>query len=164
MITLLFILIVLVAIFSFKPDKKNMQLVNEEIQKLPKISLRGKNMTGTQKFLNLAYDDDEILNSFLYESGAVKLEMKNGKYIFAPLSEIEVRFTKSNNMIFVTVKRGNIKIEFREMAFLYTQQEWEVIYKVLSLAGRTYGADMFSDLNKNIGKVNSILKALKALQ
>lgn len=90
--------------------------------------------------------------------------MKNGRVVSAPLQEVEVHFTKTKGIIEVTVKGGNSKIEFREMDHLFSHQEWEVIYRVLSLAGTTYGKDIFSDWNKNLGTVNSILKAMKFLQ
>ncbi|MGJ0550370.1 hypothetical protein [Phocaeicola vulgatus] len=164
MITFIIIIIVLCLIFGNKADKKNIQKDNEEIDKLPRIYFKSKNLTGTQKFLNLAFFDNEILNSFLYDNKRITLVMKNGRVVSAPLQEVEVHFTKTKGIIEVTVKGGNSKIEFREMDHLFSHQEWEVIYRVLSLAGTTYGKDIFSDWNKNLGTVNSILKAMKFLQ
>lgn len=167
MITLLIIVIIVLAIcgaFNPTPDKKDKQKVREEIEKLPRIFLKGKKMSGFEKFANLAYDDNTILKSFLYDNSIVTLTMQSGKVLTASLASMEVHFEKvKNSPIDVTVIDRNYKINFYEMAGLYTSQEWEVIYKVLSLANTTYGTDIFSNWNKNMSKVNSILKIIKLL-
>lgn len=165
MITLIIIIAVVLAIISINsPDKKNEKKVQEEIQRLPKIDFKANNLTGFQKFINLAYDESSVLTEFQYEQEYVKLTMRNGKTLFAPLSKMEVHFTKNSGLIVVTVKYREDKISFYEMSKLYSNQEWEVIYRVLCLAGVTYGSDIFSSFNKNLGKVNTILKILKAIQ
>ena len=167
MITILLIVIVVLAIcgaFNPTPDKKNKQKDREEIEKLPRIFLKGKKMGGLEKLANLAYDDNKILKSFLYDNGIVTLTMQSGKVLTASLTSMEVHFVKLRSApIDVTVIDRNYKINFYEMAGLYSSQEWEVIYKVLSLANTTYGTDIFSSWNKNMSKVNSILKILKFL-
>ena len=119
-------------------------------------------MSGLEKFANLAYDDRKILKSFLYDSGHVTLTMQNGDVLTASLGSIEVLFSKfKNNPIDVTVIFKNQKVNFYEMVGLYSDKEWEVIFKILSLANKTYGTYIFSNWNKNMGKVNSILKIIK---
>lgn len=140
-----------------------MQEVKEEISKLPRIYFKSRELTSFKKFLNLAYEKKVVLDSFLYEKGNIKLIMKDGKSINSSLSDTVVYFSKNNGLIYVTVKNFNDKIQFYEVTN-FNQQEWEVIYKVLSLAGTTYGVGIFSNWNKNIGKVNSILKIIKFLQ
>lgn len=90
--------------------------------------------------------------------------MKNGKTLIASLSKMEVRFVKNRGLISVTVKCEGEEVSFYGMSKLYTDQEWEVIYRVLCLAGTTYGTSIFSGWNKNIGKVNTILKIIKVFQ
>ena len=97
----------------------------------------------------------------MYDNGFVTLTMQSGAKLTASLSSMQVIFQKVNSLIEVTVSDRNSKINFYEMAYLYSNQEWEVIYKVLSLANTTYGTDIFSNWNKNMGKVNSILKIIK---
>lgn len=164
LIIIVIIIAIMAVIASNQPDKKNKEKVEEEISKLPKIYLKSRTLTGFEKAMNLAYDDTCILDSFLYEQGTVKLTMKNGKVLWFPLSEAEVRFEKDKiRGIFVTVKHCRGKVKFNEITN-FNNQEWEVIYKVLSLAGTTYGTDIFSNWNKNLSKINSILKIIKALQ
>lgn len=160
-IVIIVIICVWVLIASNTPDKKDKEKVKEEIEKLPRILLKSKNLSGWEKFVNLAYDDSTILKSFLYDNGFVTLTMQSGAKLTASLSSMQVIFTKVNSLIEVTVSDRNSKIKFYEMAYLYSNQEWEVIYKVLSLANTTYGTDIFSNWNKNMGKVNSILKIIK---
>jgi len=158
------VLVVWALIATFTPDKKDNLKVKEEIEKLPRIDLKGKKMSGLEKLANLAYDDNTILKSFLYDNGIVTLTMQSGKVLAASLTSMEVHFVKLRNApIDVTVIDRNYKINFYEMAGLYSSQEWEVIYKVLSLANTTYGTDIFSSWNKNMSKVNSILKIIKSL-
>ena len=72
MITILIIGLVIWALYaSFTPDKKDHQKVREEIEKLPRIYFKGKELGGINKFLNLAYDDSRIMKSFLYDKGQV---------------------------------------------------------------------------------------------
>lgn len=165
MITLIIIAIIIWAVISAcTTDKKDEKKVQEEIQLLPRIDFKAKDLSSFQKFMNLAYDDSSVLTAFLYEQGYVRLTMKNGKILLAPLSKIEAHFVKNSGLIFVTVKCEGEEVSFYEMSKLYSNQEWEVIYRVLCLAGTTYGTDIFSSWNKNIGKVNSILKIVKAFQ
>lgn len=164
MITILIIIVVIAIIGSAMPDKKDKKQVREEIEKLPRIFFRGKNMSGLEKFANLAYDDRKILKSFLYDSGFVTLTMQNGDVLTASLGTIEVFFSKlKNSPIDVTVIYQNQKVNFYQMVGLYSDKEWEVIYKILSLANTTYGTHIFSNWNKNMSKVNSVLNIIKFL-
>ena len=67
MITLIIIVMIIWAVISAcTPDKKNEKKVQEEIQRLPRINLRAKELSGFQKFMNLAYDESSILIDFTY--------------------------------------------------------------------------------------------------
>lgn len=165
MITILIIVLVIWALKSaFTPDKKDEQKVQEEIEKLPRIFLKGKNMGKMEKFANLAFDDSKILKSFLYENGNVTFTMQSGQILVASLSSMEVHFVKFKNApIDVTVKDRNYSLNFQEMIYLYQDQEWEIIFKVLSLAKTTYGTSIFSQWNKNVSTVSSIIKLVNML-
>ena len=165
MITILIIGLVIWALYaSFTPDKKDHQKVREEIEKLPRIYFKGKELGEINKFLNLAYDDSRIMKSFLYDKGQVTLTMKNGTILTAPLSSMVVYFQKAKlSPIEVTIHYRDRDIYFYEMHGLYSSKEYEVIYKILSLANTTYGTDIFNEWNKNLSKVNSILKIMKYL-
>lgn len=124
MITLIIIVMIIWAVISAcTPDKKNEKKVQEEIQRLPRINLRAKELSGFQKFMNLAYDESSILIDFTYDSGYVRLMMKNGNTLLAPLSETIVRFVKNSELITVTVEYKKMKISFYEMSKLYSDQE-----------------------------------------
>lgn len=58
-----------------------------------------------------------------YDSGYVRLMMKNGNTLLAPLSETIVRFVKNSELITVTVEYKKMKISFYEMSKLYSDQE-----------------------------------------
>lgn len=163
-LTLLIIIIVIICIVKAnKPDKKDAQKVSKRILKLPKIYLKSKKMSSFDKFMNLAYDDSSILSSFVYENGSITLTMGNGKVLCTPLSATTVRFEKYKKYpINVSVSASGQKVKFYEMDNFYSNKEWELIYRVLCLAGVTYGTDIF--WYWNISDVGSIIKILNSMR
>ena len=155
--TLIIIIVIGIIIYSaLTPNNKTQGEINQAKHQLPNIYLQARNMGGLLKTLNLAFDDSVILQHFSYENGVVTLTMKNGAIMKAPLSDMEVSFDALVNEIHATIfayGRKQKVITYDN----FNKHEWEVILRVLALAGKTYGTSFLignvGDTHKNIQQI-----------
>ena len=155
--TLIIIIVIGIIIYSaITPNNKTQGEINQAKHQLPNIYLQARNMGGLLKTLNLAFDDSIILQFFSYENGVVTLTMKNGAILKASLADMEVSFEVLVNSIQTTIVAHGRK----QKVITYdnfNKNEWEVILRVLALAGRTYGTSFLtgdvSDTQKNIQQI-----------
>lgn len=176
MITLI-IISVLIGYFVYKfVDKQDQKIENKAQKKvkeekatiasLPDIHFEAREMTTTQKALNLNLGDEYLLQTFEYKKDGrtIFLKMKNGARIFGPLSEAEVRFErvgKENHNVYIQIDQQNFS--FSTMAYIFPDKEWEVILHMLSLAGRAHNVAAIQPINKNFDRAMTIIKILKYL-
>lgn len=149
---------------AFSPDKKNMSKVIKERNEIPSFVLRAKPLSTGWKILNFSFDSNSELQEFSYNNGEITLKMKGGKCLSGHLSNFTVEFAKLNGgLIYVTVKKAGKKIEFYQMSKLFTDDEWDLIFRTLSLASTTYGTRIFSKWEKGLGTTMSIMKLLQKI-
>ena len=80
MITVIIIILIIIVIkASTTPDKKDKQVIKNEINNLSNFSLQAKSIS---KFEEWNYSKECILDSFMYNNGAVRLVTKDGQILF----------------------------------------------------------------------------------
>lgn len=162
MITLFIIIVIVCIIWGCKKDKHNVAEDATTLASIPSFTVTAKPMSTFSKVMNLAYDDNQLLQSFSYSNQLVVIRMKSGKTISCPLVNLSVAFQKQTGNIFYTVKGCGVKIDFYQTTNI-SDKEWDAINSILCLAGETYGRDMFSKTAKKLGYINLALKAIKAI-
>ena len=178
MFTFLFVILICYFIYKIaskhetKQEIKAQKKVKQEkatLGSLPDIHIAAKEMTKAEKALNLYPADKDLLQSFDYSKSGrvVTVRMKNGDTLTGEISKLEVWFEKwgKENHI-VKVSNGSKLITFYTMSFLFTDSQWEVILHMLSLAGKAHNVIAIeppSQLEKNLGRANTILKIIKLI-
>lgn len=160
---ILIVLFIIVVIVSLKPKQKSQNEMVQAQNSLPNIYLQERNMGGLLKTLNLAFDDSVVLQYFSYENGVVTLTMKNGATMKAPLSDMEVSYSTYVSEIHATV----VAYGRKQKVITYdnfNKHEWEVILRVLALAGRTYGTSfLVGNVDNTQKNIREILKELNRI-
>ena len=170
MFTLLIIVIVVLVIVKLNSkDKKSskVQAINEEkTASLPDMVFYAKEMTSTQKALNLWPSDKDLLQEFMYSSSnrMIYLKMRDGRFVNCPLSQLDVTFDKVSGLYRIVIQNGNVKFSFYQYAYIFTDNEWDVIMSTLTLAGTTRNVEIMGATYKNLNKVNTVLKIISKLQ
>lgn len=170
MITLLIIIIIIWAIVkSNSKDKKSQkeQAIDEEkTASLPDMTFYAKEMTSTQKALNMWPGDKDLLQEFRYTSSnrMIYMKMRDGRFVNCPLSQLDVTFDKVSGMYRIVIKNDNVKFSFYQYPYVFTDKEWDIILSTLTLAGTTRNVEIMGSTYKNLSKVNTVLKIIKALQ
>ena len=171
MITFIVIILVVLSIIQANsPDKKSKKqlAINEKrIAVLPDMEFYAKEMSSMMKALNLWPDDKVLLQEFKYTSinKMIYLKTKDGKFIKCSLSDLVVYFDKGKGGPYqITVKNNSTKLFFYALSTLFTNKEWDIILSTLTLAGTTYNVDILGSTYKNLTKVNTVLRIIKALQ
>ena len=170
MFTILVIILVVIAIkAATSPDKKSKkeQAANEEkIANLPDMAFSAKELTSTQRALNLWPGKEDLLQEFRYTSstGRIFLKMKDGRAVNCPLSQLDVAFDKVSGVYRFEIKNNGTKFSFYRYDYVFTSNEWDVIIDTLTLAGTTRNVAIMGSAYKNMTKVNTVLKIIKALQ
>ena len=161
--TIIIIAVIWIIVKACKKDKHDEEADTAAIEQLPPFTVRGKKMSGWDKFLNLAYDDNSVLKVFSYRDGCVYITMQNGKTFSSPLRELSVAFQDMKGCVVFTLENAKgANIEFVQQTN-FDDKQWEAITSTLCLASTTYNKGIFSSSYKNLGKVNSALKAIKFL-
>lgn len=172
MITLTIITIIIIIIVvnnANKPDKKNNKEIainQQKVANLPDMYFHAKELTSTQKALNLWPSDKDMLQVFKYDSGTqfIYLKMKDGRFVNCPLSQLDVTFDKLNGIYYLYIKQGQVKFSFYRYDYVFTKNEWDIILDTLTLAGITRNVAILGTTYKNMEKANTVLKIIKALQ
>ena len=171
MITLIIIIIIVVWAIakSNSPDKKSskQQAIDEErTANLPDMAFYAKEMTPTQKALNMWPGAKDLLQEFRYSSNnrIIYLKMKDGRFVNCPLSALDVTFDKVSGIYRIVIKNSNVKFSFYQYDYVFTDKEWDIILSTLTLAGTTHNVEIMGSTYKNLTKVNTVLKIIKALQ
>lgn len=160
--TLIIIIIIGIIIYaSVTPNNKTQGEIRQVKNQLPNIYLQSRNMGGLLRTMNLAFDDASILQYFSYENGVVTLTMKNGATLKAPLANMEVSYSTYISDIKMDISAYNRKVSV--IAFdNYNEHEWEVIIRVLALAGKTYGTSFIvGNISNTEYNIQQILKELR---
>ena len=170
MFTLLIIIIVVwIIVKSNSKDKKSKKelAINEaRTASLPDMAFYAKEMTSTQKALNMWPGDKDLLQEFRYTSSSrmIYLRMKDGRFVNCPLSQLDVTFDKVSGLYRIVIKNGNVKFSFYQYSYVFTDNEWDVIMSTLTLAGTTRNVEIMGSTYKNLSKVNTVLKIISKLQ
>lgn len=160
--TLLIIIVVAIVFFaSITPNKKTQGEIYQAKNSLPNIYLQSRGMGGLVRTLNLAFDDSSILEYFAYENGIVTLKMKNGSTLKAPLAQMEVTYSTYVSVIKMTITAYGRTLDV--IAFdNYNDHEWNVIIRIMALAGKTYCTyNLTINVDNTQGNIQQILNELR---
>lgn len=158
---LIIIIVIVIAIFSFKPQQKTQGEIHQVKCQLPNIYLQSRNMGGLLRTMNLAFDDASILQYFAYENGVVTLTMKNGATLKAPLANMEVSYSSYISSIQMDISAYNRTLKVIQFDN-FNKHEWEVIIRVLALAGKTYGTSfIIGNISNTQYNIQQILNELR---
>lgn len=158
---LIIIIVIVIAIFSFKPQQKTQGEIHQVKCQLPNIYLQSRNMGGLLRTMNLAFDDASILQYFAYENGVVTLTMKNGATLKAPLANMEVSYSSYISSIKMDISAYNRTLNVIQFDN-FNKHEWEVIIRVMALAGKTYGTSfIIGNISNTQYNIQQILNELR---
>ena len=158
---LIIIIVIVIAIFSFKPQQKTQGEIHQVKCQLPNIYLQSRNMGGLLRTMNLAFDDASILQYFAYENGVVTLTMKNGATLKAPLENMEVSYSSYISSIKMDISAYNRTLNVIQFDN-FNKPEWEVIIRVMALAGKTYGTSfIIGNISNTQYNIQQILNELR---
>lgn len=158
---ILIIIIIVIAIFAFKPQQKTQGEIHQVKCQLPNIYLQSRNMGGLLRTMNLAFDDASILQYFAYENGVVTLTMKNGATLKAPLANMEVSYSSYISSIQMDISAYNRTLKVIQFDN-FNKHEWEVIIRVMALAGKTYGTSfIIGNISNTQYNIQQILNELR---
>ena len=170
MFTLLIIIIVVWAIVKAnskdKKSKKEQAINEEKTASLPDMAFYAKEMTSTQKALNMWPGDKDLLQEFRYTSSnrMIYMKMRDGRFVNCPLSQLDVTFDKVSGMYRIIIKNGGVKFSFYQYSYIFSDDDWEVILSTLTLAGTTRNVEIMGSTYKNLSKANMVLKIIAKLQ
>lgn len=170
MITLLIIIgVIVLLIKSLSPDKKNYAEDEAMANSIPPFELVARPMSTFNKFVNMSFGGAHEVSYFSFNNHVVTIELKNGASLCGYLYNMTVKFDQSgpspSEPLVVTVKVDGQKIKFYEMKGIYTSDEWELMFRVLSLASKTYGVDYFKSrkINIQVHRVKGIVNLINKL-
>ena len=142
-------IIIILIIFYYankdnKPDSKNKEKRASELSTASAVKLNSKPLNSFQKF---DLDYDYVLDTFIFNDGHITITMLSGKQISSSLDHLTVHFQKIKSYFsyigLITIEYEDTIINLREVSGILTKKEWELVFKRLSLANTTYGADCF---------------------
>lgn len=164
MITLGLIIIIIIAIVSYNKKDKRPANADAQISQLPPIRLCSSQEGTGSRFISgeLFESDSNVLREFRHEHGNISIVMKNGKTLSAPLRYITVRAEKVGAAYTLTVSYSNNKITISKIGN-FSSTDWDTIIGVLSLAGTTYGMEIFGSTYKNISRAATVAKIISKL-
>lgn len=170
MLTFLFIVLMvylIVRAISNPADKKSakkLAMIETQTAQLPDISLCANEMSSWQKAANLWPSDKDVLKRVKYTSSTrnIYLEMKDGRHVSCPLSQLDVTFDRINKLNRFVISNGPT-FSFYEYAYVFTDAEWDVIIRLLMLAGTTHNIAIMGSAYKNANMIASLIKALNKL-
>lgn len=158
---LIIVIFIILVIVSLKPKQKSQNEMVQAQNSLPNIYLQARNMGGLLRTMNLAFDDASILQYFAYENGIVTLTMKNGATLKAPLANMEVSYSSYISSIKMDVSAYNRTLSVIQFDN-FNKHEWEVIVRVMALAGKTYGTSFIvGNISNTQYNIQQILKELR---
>lgn len=135
---IIFIIVFIVIVFSLMPKKKEEEKIEETIAQMPRLYLKGKRVSGVKAVLDLA-TDAETIDTFLYENGVVTITKRNGKRYSSHLKDMAFSVWKQKGVVFYECAFGNEKLSSHQMIFVFSDDEWQQIFNVLSKSKTTYG-------------------------
>lgn len=162
MVTFFVIFIIVACILAARKDKHNKEEDDLAIANLPSFSILAKPMSTFSKIINLAINKRQLLHSFSYTNGTVTLVTEDGRWLSSELSNLKVQFEKVNGIVSYSLTSKNQKMKFYQTTNI-TSQEWDAINGVLCLASTTWGRSIFSKQAKNLGRVITAMKFIKAI-
>ena len=119
----------------------------QAIPTLPAVSLFGRDPN--LKLSNVAsltgvcsLDPEYVLNRFEFKDGEIIVLMKNGSFIQDWLERLEVAFRTDGKYRTAVLesKQGKRKIlQLSDYEGVLRKEEWDIVFYILSLAGRVYG-------------------------
>lgn len=90
-------------------------------------------------------DNDYVLSYFAYNSGILDLRFKNGVYISNRLANYKVAFSSYKGSRMATIIYQDGQCHIKESRLLFSKTQWDQIFHILLLAGKTINSDTIDD-------------------
>lgn len=167
LVTIIIIITIVLIVKAFEPDKKNQEQNEISISQLPEINNQASSSSTMKQFLRVG-SDSALLRSFSFSNGYVNIVMRDGDSIKAPLVELTSSFS-----LLYGQRRAQISYHGKELFVvegpdLLSDRDWDRVFYVLSLSGKTYCAETISNSYKtqvaNYKKARAVMKIIEFLQ
>ena len=104
LVTIIIIITIVLIVKASKPDKKDAVQNKISISQLPEINIQASSRSTTKQMLIIG-TNSSLLRSFTFSNGYVKITMRDGSSINAPLTELTIYFSllsafTVNNQVF----------------------------------------------------------------
>lgn len=144
MITFIIIVVLIIVIIkASKPDKKDTAKDQSTVSMQPPLTLYGKSLSKLEQVANLVLSE-HVIASFSYSDGCVNIKFKDGGSFYSALSDMEVRFMYSNKARIAKLEAHGKKRWLQEVDGVFSKEDWDQIFRILTLAGTTYDVDSIS--------------------
>ena len=153
------------AIFSWSNNKKKKQFAEMErkraqIEQLPPFHFYAKPDSTWNKIMNFGASDKQLLSEISFDRGYIRLLNRKGYMINTPLIGMYVQFYRQYGVIMYLIKTPHGNMDFYGTGN-FSKEEWDVINYTLSLAGRTSGTPVATNLEKGLGAAKTIMNIMK---
>lgn len=148
MFTFIIIVVMIIVIIKVsKPDKKDIEKVQSEVSKQPPLNLYGKSLSKLEQVANLALSE-HVITSFSYSNGSISIKFKDGGSFYSALSDMEVHFMYSSKARLAKLEAHGKERWIQEVDEIFSKEEWDKIFGILTLAGTTYDVDCISSKSR----------------
>lgn len=154
-------------------DASKIEEYKRNLSQLESCYYKCKELSNSEKALNLWPSDSSLLESFNFSNGHVSLRMKDGKTISGDILNMSARFSVLNgDNVVCKLTCGSVELEFKTIWHLFSDEEWYDIMNCLTWCGTTYNVNAYiSVYNKNntasgkaIKYANVLLKGIRIIQ
>ena len=167
LVTLIIIITIVLVVKASRPDKKNQEQNEISISQLPKINIQASNRSTMKQKLKVG-SDSALLRSFSYSNGYVTIKMRDESSIHAPLAELTSCFSLLYGQRRAMLYYHGKELFVVEGPDLLSDDDWDRVFYVLSLSGKTHDVITISNSYKtqvaNYKKARSVMKIIEFLQ
>jgi hypothetical protein len=167
LVTIIIICTIILVVKACKPDKKNQEQNEISISQLPEINIQASSRSTMMQKLKVG-SDSALLRTFSFSDGYIKIVMRDGDSIKAPLAGLTSSFSLLYGQRRALVSYHGKELFIVEGPDLLSDRDWDRVFYVLSLSGKTYYVETISKSYKtqvaNYKKARAVLKIIEFLQ
>lgn len=177
MFTLFFIIFISYLIYKVLSGNKTEERDSNYYDEHPELNFSkkfyGKELTTTEKFLNLGITDSSQLKYFSYNNRQIEIVMKDGKKLNGNLENLKADFSiLQGDNISCRVSHGNTSIKIFSVWHLLKEEEWYELFNILTHCGEVKNLSEYTalynkthtKLGKGLSYANTALKVIKHFQ
>lgn len=160
-IFIIVVIVVIVMICSSKKKDKRPENYDNEVNNLPNVEYHSREMSGTDKALNLWPNDSKLLDYFSFRNGILYLRMRNCQTLSGPIRQFSADFSPLDGGNYqVDLKFNGRNMRVFTYYHLFPDDEWYHIIAYLMYCGETRGVEKISG-DKKTGALE-VLKGVNA--